>query len=216
MHDDFRISVELPRTQANELLHALEAHEHDGSGGLSSPGHVAVSHEEGHVFLYADSGDEAVSAQTAVEAILSEKGIAAQVSSWRWHPEEERWEDASRALPSSSAEHAAEHERLEELETEESEQTGYPAWEVRVTLPTHHDAHAFAERLAAEGIPVQRHWRHLTLGAEDEDDARALAERLRSEAPQGSTLDVEGAAWDAWVAVNGPARPFALFGGLAQ
>jgi hypothetical protein len=63
---------------------------------------------------------------------------------------------------------------------------------------------------------VQRHWRHLTLGAEDEDDARALAERLRSEAPQGSTLDVEGSAWDAWVAVNGPARPFALFGGLAQ
>jgi hypothetical protein len=54
------------------------------------------------------------------------------------------------------------------------------------------------------------------LGAEDEDDARALAERLRSEVPQGSSLDVEGAAWDAWVAVNAPAGPFAFFGGLAQ
>jgi hypothetical protein len=216
MHDDFRVRVELSGPQAHELLRALEAHERDGGGGRPSPEHVAVSHEGEHVFLYADSGDEAVIARTAVERILSEKGIAAQVSSWRWHPEEERWEDASLALPSTSAEHFAEHERLEELETGESEQTGYPAWEVRVTLPTHHDAHAFAERLAAEGIPVQRHWRHLTLGAEDEDDARALAERLRSEAPQGSTLDVEGSAWDAWVAVNGPARPFAVFGGLAQ
>jgi hypothetical protein len=216
MHDDFRIRVDLPRAQAHELLHALEAHERGAGGGLPSPEHVAMSHVDEHVFLYADSEDEAISARATVEAILSEKGIAAQVSSWHWHPEEDRWEDASLTLPNTSAEHAAEHERLEELEAEESEQTGYPAWEVRVTLPTHHDARAFAERLAAEGIPVQRHWRHLTLGAEDEDDARALAERLRSEAPQGSTLDVEGAAWDAWVAVNGPARPFALFGGLAQ
>jgi hypothetical protein len=216
MHDDFRIRVEMPRAQTHELLRALEAHERDGSGGLRSPEHVAVSHEDGHVFLYADSSEEAASAQTTVEAILSEKSIVAQISSSRWHSEEERWEDASLALPSTPAEHAAEHERLEEIEIEESEQAGYPEWEVRVSLPTHHDAHSFAERLAAEGIPVQRHWRHLTLGAEDEDDARALAERLRSEAPQGSTLDVEGAAWDAWVAVNGPARPFALFGGLAQ
>jgi hypothetical protein len=216
MHDDFRIRVELPPKQTHELLRALEAHERDRDGGSPDPEHVAVSHEDGHVFLYADSGEEAARARTAVEAVLSEKGIAAQVSSWRWHPEEERWEDASHALPGTAAEHAAEHERLEEMETEESEHAGYPEWEVRVTLPSHHDAHEFAERLAAEGIPVQRHWRHLTLGAEDEDDARALAERLRSEAPRGSTLDVEGAAWGAWVAVHGPARPFALFGGLAQ
>lgn len=168
------------------------------------------------MFLYADSSEEATRARAAVEAVLSQTGISGQVSSWRWHPEEDRWEDATLALPSTPAEHAAEHERLEETETEESEQAGYPEWEVRVTLPTHHDARAFAERLAAEGIPVQRHWRHLTLGVNDEDDARALAERLRSEAPQGSTLTVEGAAWPMWVAVNSPSRPFAIFGGLAR
>jgi hypothetical protein len=216
VHDDFRIRVELPRERAHELLRALDEHERDGGAGLPSPDHIAVSHEDGHVFLYADSAEEAACACATVEAVLSEKGIAGQVSSWRWHPEEDRWEDATMALPSTVAEHAAEHERLEESETEESEQAGYPEWEVRVTLPTHHDARAFAERLAAEGIPVQRHWRHLTLGAADEDDARALAERLRSEAPQGSSLEVEGAAWPMWVAVNGPARPFAIFGGLAQ
>jgi hypothetical protein len=216
MHDDFRIRVEVSPQQVHELLSALEAHERDGGAGSPSPHHVAVSHEDGHVFLYADSSDEAARTRAAVEAVLAEKGIAGELSSWRWHPEEERWEDASLALPSTPTEHAAEHMRLEELETEESESVGYPEWEVRVTLPTHHDARAFAERLAAEGIPVQRHWRHLTLGAEDEDDARALAERLRSEGPQGSTVEVEGAAWPMWVAVNEPARPFAVFGGLAQ
>lgn len=216
MHDEFRIKVEVPREQANELLVALEAIERGSAAGVPSPTHVAVSHEDGHVFLYADSSEDAARARATVEGILSEKNIDGNVSSWRWHPEEDRWEDASLPLPSSAAEHAAEHTRLEQLETEESEQAGYPEWEVRVTLPTHHDARSFAERLAAEGIPVRRHWRHLTLGTRDEDEARALAERLRAEAPQGSSLEVEGGAWDAWTEVNAPARPFAIFGGLAQ
>jgi hypothetical protein len=216
VHDEYRIRVEMPRERAHDLLRALDSFERDGGTDVPSPAHVAVSHEEGHVFLYADSSEEAARARETVEAVLSQKGISGQVSSWRWHPEEERWEDASLALPSTAAEHAVEHTRLEELETEESEGAGYPEWEVRVTLPTHHDARTFAERLAGEGIPVQRHWRHLTLGAEDEDDAQALAERLRTESPQGSSIDVEGAAWPMWVAVNQPARPFAIFGGLAQ
>jgi hypothetical protein len=216
VHDDFRIRVQVSREQAQELLRALQAHERDGAAGFPSPEHIAVSHENGHVFLYADSEAEAARARVAVEAVLSEKHIPGQVSSWRWHPEEERWEDASLPLPSSASEHAVEHEHLEETETEESEHAGFPEWEVRVTLPTHRDARAFAERLAAEGIPVKRHWRHLTLGAEDEDDANALAERLRSERPQGSSVEVEGAAWPMWQAVNAPGRPFAVFGGLGQ
>jgi hypothetical protein len=216
VHDDYRILVEPPDWQVSGLVSALEAAERHRSGAAPMPEHVAVSHDGGEVFLYADSAEEASLARTAVEEILSEKGINAKLSSWRWHPEEDRWEDATLPLPGTPAEHEAEHERLEEEETEQSEQTGMPQWEVRVTLPTHHDAREFAERLAAEGIPVQRHWRHLTLGTEDEDEARALAERLRVEAPQGSSFDVEGAAWPAWVAVNQPARPFAIFGGLAQ
>lgn len=216
MHDEFRIHVELQHGEVARLIKALEEVEHSAQRGTPGARHVAVSHDGGNVFLYTDSSENAAWARDTVEKLLAELQTSGKLSSWRWHPEEDRWEDASLSLPSTAAEHAGEHRHLEELETEESEDAGHAGWEVRVTLPTHHDAHAFAERLAAEGIPVQRHWRHLALGAEDEDDARALAERLRSEAPQGSTLDVEGAAWDAWVAVNGPAGPFAMFGGLAQ
>ena len=216
MHDDFRIRVELQPGEVARLIKGLEEVEHDAERDTPSTGRVSVSHEGGHVFLYADSSENAAWARDTVEKLLVELHADGKLSSWRWHPEEDRWEDISVALPSTSVEHAAEHQRLEELETEESEHAGHAGWEVRVTLPTHHDARTFAERLAAEGVPVQRHWRHVVLGAEDEDDARALAERLRSEAPQGSSLDVEGAAWDAWVAVNAPAGPFAFFGGLAQ
>ncbi len=217
MHDDFRIAVEVPKEQARRLLSALQAHERGGAGSTPSPEHIAVSHEGGHVFLYADSSEEAARARAVVEAILAQEGLgAATLSCSRWHPEEDRWEDAALPLPGTAAEHETEHERLEQEETEASERAGRPGWEVRVTLPTHRDAREFAERLAGEGIPVQRHWRHLTLGTEDEDEAHALAERLRAEAPQGARLDVEGAAWDAWIAVNAPAGPFAFFGGLAQ
>jgi hypothetical protein len=216
MHDEFRIRVEVGREDAGRLLSALEAVERDGEHGAPSPGHIAVSHEEGHVFLYADSSEDAARARAAVEQILSARHIDGKLSSWRWHPQEDRWEDALLPLPSTDAQRAEEHERLEALETQESAQTGHGQWEVRVTLPTHYDARSFAERLGAEGIPVQRHWRHLTLGTRDEDEAQALAERLRNEAPQGSTLEVEGNAWDAWVQLQRPARPFAIFGGLAQ
>lgn len=216
MHDEFRIDVEVPHERAHELLDELRSLERGALPGVSAPKHVAVSHEHGHVFLYADNEQEASAAQAALAAILAKLQIEATPTARHWHPEEERWEDVSAPLPSTPAEHAAEHERLEEMETEESEQAGRAEWEVRVTLPTHHDAREFAERLESEGYPLRRHWRHLQLGARDEDDANALAARLRAEAPQDSEIEVEGDAADAWAEVTAPARPFSIFGGLAQ
>jgi hypothetical protein len=216
VHDEFRIEVEVPREHAHALLNELRSLERGGLADVPSPTHVAVSHEHGHVFLYADSERDAAAARAALDAILAKLGIDATPTARRWHPEEERWEDVSAPLPATGPEHEAEHERLEELETEESEQIGHPEWEVRVTLPTHHDAREFAERLESEGYLLRRHWRHLQLGARDEDDANALAARLRAEAPQGSEIEVEGDAADAWAELTAPARPFSIFGGLAQ
>jgi hypothetical protein len=216
VHDEFRIEVEVPRERTHELLDALGSLQRGALGDVPSPKHVAVSHEHGHVFVYADSAEDATNAQAALEATLTKLGIDATPAARRWHPEEERWEDSSAPLPATLAEHAIEHERLEQTESEESEAAGHPEWEVRVTLPTHHDAREFAERLESEGYPLRRHWRHVQLGARDEDDARALAERLRAEAPEDSEIEVEGDAADAWAEVTAPVRPFAIFGGLAQ
>jgi hypothetical protein len=216
VHDEFRIEVEVPQEHAHALLDSLAAVERGRLGDAQAPKHVAVSHDGDHVFLYTDSDDDALRARRALESILADLSIAAEPQTRRWHPEEERWEEAVAPLPSTPEQHELEHERLEELETEESEQAGHVQWEVRVTLPSHHEAREFAQRLQSEGYPLRRHWRHLQLGARDEDDANSLAARLRAEAPQDSQIEVEGDAADAWAEVTAPARPFSIFGGLAQ
>jgi hypothetical protein len=216
VHDEFRIDVEVPPERAHTLLHELRSLERGAFANVLQPKHVAVSHEHGHVFLYADSQEDTAAAKAALEAVLAKLQIEATPSVRRWHPEVESWEDISAPLPSTLSEHVSEHERLERLEAGESERAGHAEWEVRVTLPTHHDAREFAERLQSEGYLLRRHWRHLQLGARDEDDANALAARVRAEAPQGSEIEVEGDAADAWAEVTAPARPFSIFGGLAQ
>ncbi len=209
MHDEFR--VEAHASAAHELVKALEAleHGHDARGALPR---VAVTHEGDHVFLYADSQDAAERTRAVVQEAMTQHGIAGELSVWRWHPLEERWEDASAPLPASEAERAAEHARLEQEETEESQRAGFAEWEVRVTLPTHQEARAFAERLRGEGIPVNQRWRHLLVGANDEDDAAALAERLRAEAPAGSEILTEGSGLPYWQMLH----PFAYLGGMGN
>lgn len=173
-------------------------------------GRVAATCEGDHVFLYADSQMAASMIAGAVQRVMDESGIDGTITSWRWHPLEERWEDASVPLPSTDAQIAAEHEQRIESEDEESAASSYAEFEVRVSLPRHHDAHALAERLQAEGIPCRRFWRHLLIGAADEDAAAALAARVRSEAPAGSEAVVEAVGQPIWESMH----PYAVFGGF--
>ena len=98
-------------------------------------------------------------------------------------------------------------------EAEESADRGFPEWEVRVTLPDHHVTQEFAERLRSEGIPVVARWQHLLIGAANDDEAKALADRVRAEAPDGTTVEVEPSGRMAFEV--SPGNPFAIFGGLA-
>lgn len=207
--DEFRVHAHT--REARRLYAAIEALErgHDAQGRLPR---AAVTHDPDDVFLYTDSHDNAQRIRAVVEEVAARESIEADVRADRWHPLEERWEDAEQPLPATEAERAAEHQRLEKEETAESIQAGHPEWEVRITLPTHHDARAFAERLGSEGIPVGRHWRHLLVGANDEDDAAALAERLRVEAPAGSEIHTEGSGLPYLQTMH----PFAYLGGIAN
>jgi hypothetical protein len=209
MHDEFRVKATVAKP--HELLGALKAlaRDHDAQGTLPRS---AVTHEGEHVFLYTDSLDAAERTREVVRDAMIQHEISGDVEVNRWHPVEECWEDASQPLPASESERAAEHARLEQHETQESDHAGFPEWEVRVTLPSHQDARAFAERLRAEGIPVNQRWRHLLVGANDEDDAAALAERLRGEAPAGSEIHSEGNGLPYWQMLH----PYAFLGGLAN
>ncbi len=215
MQDEFRVRAHLSGGKVEAVVGALERQElsDEASRTLGRP---AISHDADDVFLYTDSAETAEQARAALQGALTEQGVPAEVAVSRWHPTEERWEDASAPLADDPAQRAAEHERLIEEEDEESAALGAPDWEVRITLPSHHDAREFADRLEQEGIPVLRRWRHVIVGANDEDQANALAERLRAEAPKGSELLVEGSGAEPLQAYERSQSRYAWFGGLGM
>jgi hypothetical protein len=215
MSDDFRLTVELE--EERHLLHfgrmlrereiEKELHEQLGQG-------VVVTHDGPRVFLYTTTREQAEAAEKVVRGLLSQEQIRGEISPvLRWHPVEERWEDASVALPQTETEVEAEHQRWEKQQAEEARALGYAEWEVRVDLPTHKDAVDFARRIEEEGIsPIVRRWKYILIGVENDDAARALAERLRTETPQGSNVKAEPSSTMGWELTA--RNPFATFGGL--
>ncbi len=215
MEDEFRVRAQLPPEKVEAVLAALEQQElsDEATRALGRP---AISHDDNDVFLYTDSAESAEHARAALARALADAGAPAEPNVMRWHHDEERWEDASAPLPQTPQEVAVEHERLIAEEDRESEADGAPDWEVRITLPSRHEAVTFAERLQGEGIPVLRRWQHVVVGAEDEDQARALADRLRVEAPEGTEFLVEGSGVDPMAAYTRSQSRYAWFGGLGM
>lgn len=208
-HDEFRIKVQTKHP--SQLLDALrQASVPERERELL--GRVATTHEDDHVFVYCDSQDAAEAVSDAVKRTLDSSGIEGALTVWRWHPLEERWEDPSKPLPSTEAQRDDELESIAPREDAESLAAGYPEWEVRVSLPSHSDAKQLAERLKSEGLTLQRQWRHVILGANDEAQAHKFAERVKGEAPAGTDVVVEGNGMAAWNALH----PFSVFGGIAE
>jgi anion-transporting ArsA/GET3 family ATPase len=213
MADDWRVTVELDEDEKGlALLRSLDEMELASEARERLGDRVAVSRDGPRVFLYADTEAAAREGERVVRSLLDERARAALVTVARWHPEEQRWEDAAVPLPQTDAERQVEHERLEVAEAGESRRKGVAAWEVRVELEGHEETSALAERLEQEGIPVVRRWTYLLVGAANEDEARTLAERLRAEAPRRARVEVQPGGEMAWQVA--PDNPFAVFGGL--
>lgn len=209
MHDEYRVQIK--SDSPGEVLSALQAVQITDEARRELP-RLAITHEGHHVFMYADSAEAAEHARAVAQQAMADHGVAGEAAVLRWHPLEDRWEDASQPLPATPEQRAVEHQRLEELEDEESLNAHHAEWEVRVSLPTHHDARAFAARLRSEGIPVKQLWRHLLIGAVDEDQAAELARRVRAEAPEGSEVTPEANGLEYWARLH----PYAFLGGLGN
>jgi hypothetical protein len=213
MNDDWRLQIDLhPEDHAGKLVERLDAEqlEHDLSDAFHD--RVVVSRNGGRVFLYAGNRDQAERGREVVETEARRSGWKVDVDLRHWHPSAEDWEDPDKALPRDDAATLAEHEALMVREREEVEKTGHPEFEVRADLPSRHDAVRFSERLRREGMPAVHRWKFLLVGATDEDNAQALAERIRDEAPAGSRVNVEGTWAKAYA--ERPPNPFAVLGGL--
>jgi hypothetical protein len=213
MADDWRVTIDFDdEGDGTQLAEWLAAVDLEGEQRSSLGDRVIVSREGPRVFLYADSEAPAREVLRTVSARIEHEGHSAVTSLERWHPVEQVWKDGSVPLPETAAEVAAEHERLQEREAAESEQAGAAQWEVRVELSDHDDTTLLAERLESEGIPVVKRHTFLLAGAANEDDAQALADRIRKEAPEGAKVAVEPGGAMVWEVA--PRNPFTLFGGL--
>ena len=210
MNDDWRLEIRIgDAARAEELVELLGEPElqHDLSGAFHD--RVIVSRDDDVVFLYAGTREQIEGARTLLDTIAEQKSWGMHPDLKRWHAAAEDWEDPDGPV---DADAQAEHERLMAAERKRAEETGAPEFEVRVDLPSRHEAVKFADQLREEGLPVVHRWKFVLVGAASEDDAKALAERLRSEAPEGSEVKVEGT----WSAANSeaPSNPFAVLGGL--
>ena len=154
---------------------------------------IVVGAGDSQIFLYAGTELAATEAERTAREMLGQLGIEAEFALHRWHPVEEEWQSPDVAMPQTEAEREAEHQRLEDAETADSVAAGSAMWQARVELESHRQAVALAHKLQGEGYPVVRRWKFLVVGANNEDDARALAEHIRQEAPAGAVVCAEPA-----------------------
>ena len=190
--NDWRVTISLADPAHLEpARQSFSAHEVEEDVRRQLGRSVAIGAGDSQIFLYAGTENAARDAERVAREVLARQGIQAEFALHRWHPIEEEWETPEVAMPRTDAERQAEHERLEDAETAESLATGVAQWEARVESPSHHEAVALADKLRSEGRTVIRRWRFLVVGANNEDDARELAEQIRREAPPDATVRAE-------------------------
>jgi hypothetical protein len=192
--DDWR--VELDIEEHGGLHHLLDSvREHKmAREARERLGGVTVTVDDDRVFAYTDTESQAQEAERVLRELAADRGLEVRASIARWHPEEQRWEPVGQQLPATAAEHDAERRARDVQQEAEAVERGYAEWEVRVELPDHDAAAALAARLESEGMSVVCRSRHVVVAAASEDDARALTDRIRTEAPDALSVTAEGSA----------------------
>lgn len=209
MSDDWRLRISFQEHGlAGNLIERLDAGELEHRLERSFEDRVIVSRDGSEVFCYAGTCEQAQSAEQLARSLAAEHGWPLETELRRWHPAAEDWEDPDKPLPQSDEQLRVEH--AERIARERAEDL--PPFEVRVECPGREAAAELAERLRQEGLPSVQRFRYVVVGAADEDSAAALAERIRGEAPAGSTITAEGTVGAVLAATGG--NPFAVFGGM--
>jgi hypothetical protein len=189
--DDWRIEVELDdERHGYSLGERLRALDLDDEAKKRLGRRVIVTRDGSNLFLYTRTEDEATEAARVVEELTRAEQLTAEIRATRWHPMEEAWKDASVPLPRTEAEREVEREERDEREHDEAEAGGGYDWRVHVRASDRAEAAEVEQRLRAQGLPVERRWRYLTIGAPSEESADELAGRIRDEVP-GADVEVQ-------------------------
>lgn len=214
MNDDWRLQINLDDDGASgKVADLIRSNELENEFLHDLKDAVIVSHEGETIYLYAETRAPLDMVSTEVRKFLDEKGWKGEFDLRHWHKEADEWEDPDVAEPTTPAEKEAEHERLMKTEDEETAARGGRAeFEVSAKFPTNREAHKFAEKLKAEGYKPIRRFHYMVVGANDEDEAKELADRIRAEAPADAEVKAEYSLNQ--LLREQPPNPFFFMGGL--
>jgi hypothetical protein len=210
MSDDWRVEIDVEEHLG--LRHLLDSARdrklaHEARERLG--GHVTVTVDDDRLFAYAGTEDQAHEAERMLLDLAAGRGLQARAIVARWHPEEQRWEPMGDPLPRTAAEHEAERRARDADQAAEGRQRGYAEWEVRLELADRDAASELGGRLQSEGLVVVCRSRVVVVVAASQDEASALADRLRAEVPGALSVTAEGSAAVAMDELN----PFTVISG---
>ena len=210
MSDDWRVEVEIEEHGGLRHLHdSVREHKMVRAARELLRGRATVTLDDDRMFAYVQTEAHAHEAERVLRELAAGRGLPARVAVARWHPEERRWEPLGQPLPRTAAEHDAERMARDAAQASEAVDRGYAEWEVRVELPDRDAASALGARLEAGGMVVVCRSRFVVVVAASEDEAGALADRLRAETPDALRVTAEGSAAVAMDELN----PFTVISG---
>jgi hypothetical protein len=140
---------------------------------------AVVEDRESPLLVYVDSQEAAEAAAQIGREVAAQRGLSADVTAECWHPLEEQWDAAAISQHDFAEEERISHEHQQQQERRRSAETGIAQWQVRAELGTHHDTVALAQRLSAEEHHITQGRKFLVAGADSEDDAHRLADKIR-------------------------------------
>jgi hypothetical protein len=184
VQDEWRVEIDLDdEAHGFGIGERLRAHSLDDEARKRLGGRVVVTRDGPRVFLYAGNEAEVREAEAVARELVANDDLSAGITVTRWHPAAEEWQDASLPLPRGEADEREEAERKERHELQEARDEGSFDWLVKAELASRDAAAELEDRLSAEGLPVHRRWRYLTVDALTEERANELGARLEEEAP---------------------------------
>jgi len=209
MNDAWRVMVTFDDpAPTKRAARELSGHEIEAQVRQRIAAPVAVSVIDPHLYLCTGTRDSAVAAEEVIRAVLAAHRQRGTVVTHFWDPSINRWVNSADSVPDDTGltllPDKRRHGPAREVaaDTRIADATGLATWEVRVNLASHHDTVAFAQRLKAQGHPPVRHWRHLLVGARNQDEAQALAAAIHAQAPPWAATSVLRAPYTAAGVVN--------------
>jgi hypothetical protein len=173
-NEEWRVEVDLDdESHGYTLRERIRAHDLDDEARERLGGRMIVTRDGPRLFLYATTEQAAREGERVIRELLAADDLTADVSVTRWDEEQDAWVAADTGEVVESA--------------REDDGDGHFEWFVLVEAD---DPEALAERLRAEGMPVERRGRYVLVGSDDDEEVQALAERVRAIAGPDAEVQV--------------------------